>query len=68
MEIEELKFEEAFKKLEEISKRLEDPELSLEESIELFKEGVALYKYCKKKLNEARLKVKDVLKDLEEVE
>ena len=37
MEIEDLNFEEAFKKLEEISKRLEDPELSLEESIELFK-------------------------------
>jgi len=59
-------FEKAFERLEEIIKLLEDEKTSLDESIELFKEGVKLYKYCKSKLDNAKLVVRDVMKELEE--
>lgn len=61
-----MNFERAFKRLEEIIQLLEDENTSLDESIELFKEGVRLYKYCKSKLESAKLVVRDVMKELEE--
>ncbi|MCD6545740.1 MAG: exodeoxyribonuclease VII small subunit [Thermotogae bacterium] len=64
-DVQELDFERAFGRLEEIIKLLEDESISLDESIELFKEGVKLYKYCKSKLDNARLVVRDVMKELE---
>jgi len=64
-DVQELDFERAFSRLEEIIKLLEDESISLDESIELFKEGVKLYKYCKSKLNNAKLVIRDVMKELE---
>ncbi|MDI3472617.1 MAG: exodeoxyribonuclease small subunit [Thermotogaceae bacterium] len=62
----ELDFEKAFNRLDEIIRLLENDKISLDESIELFKEGVKLYKYCRSKLDSAKLVVKDVMKELEE--
>jgi len=62
----ELDFETAFNRLEEIVRKLENDEISLEESLELFQEGVKLYRFCREKLEKAKLKVMDVLKEMEE--
>jgi len=67
-EEQELEFEKALEELEKIVEKLESSQTDLETSIEMFKKGVELYKYCKKKLDEASLKVRDVLKEMEEVE
>jgi len=51
--MEEIKFEEAIKKLEDISKELESGKLDLDESVSKFEEGMKLSKICTKMLNEA---------------
>jgi len=56
-----LKIDEALKKLEEITKRLEDEEIPLEEALELFEQGITLAAQIKGSLDQARLKVKQVL-------
>ncbi len=56
-----MKIDEALKKLEEITKRLEDEEIPLEEAIELFEQGITLATQIKGSLDQARLKVKQVL-------
>ncbi|MEZ4813922.1 MAG: exodeoxyribonuclease VII small subunit [Bdellovibrionota bacterium] len=48
------------KKLEELAKKLEG-ELPLEEALKNFSEGVELVRACQKKIQEAELKVKEVL-------
>ncbi len=55
--MEELKFEEAIKKLEDIAKVLETGELGLDESVAKFEEGMNLSKTCTKMLNEAEKKI-----------
>lgn len=55
--MEDIKFEEAIKKLEEISKELESGELSLDESVSKFEEGMKLSKTCTKMLNEAEKRI-----------
>ncbi len=55
--MEEIKFEEAIKKLEEISKELESGELGLDESVSKFEEGMNLSKICTKMLNEAEKRI-----------
>lgn len=55
--MEELKFEEAIKKLEDIAKELESGELGLDESVAKFEEGMNLSKTCTKMLNEAEKKI-----------
>ena len=52
-----LSFEEAFKELEDVVHRLEEGGLSLDESIALFERGMKLAEYCGQKLDEAELKV-----------
>jgi exodeoxyribonuclease VII small subunit len=49
------------KKLEELSKKLESPELPLDEALKLFGEGVELVRTCQKTIQEAELKVKEVI-------
>ena len=49
------------KKLEELSKKLESPELPLDEALKLFGEGVELVRACQKRIQEAELKVKEVI-------
>jgi len=51
-------FEESLKELEATVKKLEAADTPLEEAMALFEKGVALTKECRKKLDEAELKVK----------
>jgi exodeoxyribonuclease VII small subunit len=55
-------FEEAFKKLEEIVNQLESGQATLEKSLELFEEGIKLSKICRKKLDNADQKIKELIK------
>ena len=58
MSADNMKFEDAMKRLEEIVLGLESDGLSLDESLSLFSEGVSLVKICNEKLSEAEQKVK----------
>ena len=55
--MEEIKFEEAIKKLEKIAKELESGELGLDESVNKFEEGMKLSKICTKMLNDAEKRI-----------
>lgn len=59
--VETLSYEQAFSELESIIAALEDKEHSLEESLALFERGQALAKYCTDQLDQAELKVKQLL-------
>jgi exodeoxyribonuclease VII small subunit len=60
--MENLRFEEAMKKLEKIAEELEDGTVTLDESFEKFKEGMNLSKYCSKKLDEIEKKISILVK------
>ena len=55
------RFEAALDELEQIVGKLERGELKLEESLKLFERGVELTKACRKSLETAELKVKQLL-------
>lgn len=55
--LEDLKFEDALKRLEEIVKLLEGGQSPLDSSLELYEEAVALVKVCNTKLDRAQQKV-----------
>ena len=55
--IENMKFEEALKRLEEIVRSLEGGQSPLDQSLELYEEAVALVKVCNSKLDAAQQKV-----------
>ncbi|MBQ4066419.1 MAG: exodeoxyribonuclease VII small subunit [Clostridia bacterium] len=55
--IQNMKFEEALKRLEEIVRSLESGQSPLDESLELYEEAVALVKVCNSKLDSAQQKV-----------
>ena len=63
---EKLSFEQAAEKLEALVKQLESGDLALEESMKLYEEGVRLTALCKKKLNEATLKIEELSKTTDE--
>lgn len=54
---EDVKFEEALKKLEHIVEQLEQGEYSLDESLKAFNEGMELSRMCATKLEEAEKKI-----------
>lgn len=56
-EINNMKFEEALKRLEEIVRTLEGGESPLDASLELYEEAVALVKVCNSRLDAAEQKV-----------
>ena len=60
-ELEKLSFEEAFKELEDTVQRLEGGGLTLDESITLFEWGMKLAKQCGQKLDDAELKVSQLV-------
>jgi exodeoxyribonuclease VII small subunit len=49
------------KKLDELARKMESAELPLEESLLLFNDGIQLIRKCTKTLEEAELKVKEIL-------
>ena len=60
-EVEKLTFEEAFEKLEDTVHRLEGGGLTLDESIALFERGMKLAKHCGQELDDAELKVSQLV-------
>lgn len=56
--MENMKFEEAMKRLGDIAESLERENVTLDESLSLFEEGVALVRFCNKSLEEAEQRVK----------
>ncbi|MBC8264833.1 MAG: exodeoxyribonuclease VII small subunit [Anaerolineales bacterium] len=60
-EAEKLSFEESFKELEDTVLRLEGGGLTLDESIALFERGMTLAEHCGQKLDEAELKVSQLV-------
>ena len=58
--IEELKFEDALRRVEEINSILSRGECELEEAIELFSEGTKLIDICSSKLKNAKQKIQMV--------
>jgi exodeoxyribonuclease VII small subunit len=54
-------YETAMKELEDIVARMERGELKLEESLQMFERGMALTEQCRKMLESAELKVKNLL-------
>jgi len=59
--LETLSFEEGYERLEQIIQQLEQGELSLEQSVALYEEGVQLARYCGHKLDDAELRVTQLL-------
>jgi exodeoxyribonuclease VII small subunit len=62
--MEEMKFEDALKRLEDIVEKLESGSLELEGSIQLFEEGVKLSLYCQQQLKQAEGRVQRLVKNL----
>jgi exodeoxyribonuclease VII small subunit len=56
-------FESSLKELESIVKKLEDDNINLEDSVKSFEAGINLVKVCQKQLEDAELKVKELLDD-----
>ena len=51
--------------LEEIVLKLEDKNISLADGIELFEKGLNLTKECLKNLNDSKLKITEIKKELQ---
>lgn len=60
-EVKGLSFEEAFRELEETVRKLEEGNLTLDESIALFERGTQLAARCGKLLDQAELKVRQLV-------
>ena len=56
-------FESSMKELESIVTKLEDDNINLEDSVKSFEAGINLVKECQKQLEDAELKVKELLDD-----
>ena len=56
-------FESSLKELESIIKKIEDENINLEDSVKSFEAGINLVKECQKQLEDAELKVKELLDD-----
>lgn len=60
---EKLNYEQAFEELEALVERLESGELALEESLALFERGQALAARCSELLEQAELKLRQLVPD-----
>lgn len=56
-------FESSLKELESIVTKLEDENINLEDSVKSFEAGINLVKECQKQLEDAELRVKELLDD-----
>jgi len=63
MEQESLTFEEAFAELESVVDKLEGGDLNLEDALALFERGMFLARYCEKRLDQAELRVSQLITD-----
>ena len=62
-----MKIDETLRKLEEITKHLEEEDLPLEEALHLFEEGIALAAKIKTELDQAKLKIQQVIEKAKDV-
>ena len=62
-EINKMSFEEALAELDKIVVKLESGKETLENAINDYEYGNALREYCEKKLNEAKLKIDNIVKN-----
>lgn len=60
-------FEQLLRRLEEISVELDSDTIGLDDAIALYEEGIALSKICNTKLSEARVRITDLKKNLEDL-
>jgi exodeoxyribonuclease VII small subunit len=60
-EIEGLSFEDSYARLEAVIQKLEAGELSLDESVALYEEGMRLAQHCGHKLDDAEIRVTQLL-------
>lgn len=58
---ESLSFEDGYARLEEVIQQLEGGDLSLDKSVSLYEEGMQLAEHCGRKLDDAELKVTQLL-------
>src|SRR5262245_28972304 len=56
-----LNFEQAMQELEQIVRQLEEGRVPLEQAIEAYERGAALKKRCESLLNEARMKIEEIV-------
>ena len=63
--VEDLNYEEAFEELQSVVAELETGELPLEQSLALFERGQALSKHCGTLLEDAELKLTELVPDAE---
>ena len=61
MEDKSVTFEEAFHQLESIVQRLEAGDMPLDDSLAQFERGVLLARYCENRLEQAELKVNELV-------
>jgi len=54
-------FEKSLDELEQLVSRMEEGELSLDDSLKSFERGIALYRNCQNALEQAELRVKQLL-------
>jgi len=55
-------FEKAYEQLQEIVEKLEEGELPLDKSMALFEEGVRLEQFCEQQLDQAELKISELIR------
>ena len=55
--IEEMKLEEAMRRLDEVVKTLDSDRLDLDESLRLYEEGVRLVRVCRERLSDAERRI-----------
>jgi exodeoxyribonuclease VII small subunit len=60
IDVSQLSFEDALKRLEEIVRTLEKGEAPLDQSIELYQEGDRLKQHCEARLKEAQARIEQV--------
>jgi len=58
-----LSFEDSYERLEMVIQRLEKPDLTLDESVALYEEGIHLAEHCDRQLEDAELRVSQLLSD-----
>jgi len=58
-------FEQAMTRLEQIVRTMERGEAPLEESLKLFQEGTDLVSYCAKRLEDAQMQIRKVVKTVD---
>jgi len=58
-----LSFEDSYERLEMVIQRLEKPDLTLDESVALYEEGIHLAEHCDRQLEDAELRVSQLLSE-----